>query len=93
MTLLVDNQLPLALARYLAANGWECIHVQDVGLEAAEDRTIWQYAKERGLTIVTKDEDFQALANRQSSIPPRQFYPRSRYLPRIDAAAALKRVL
>lgn len=27
MTLLVDNHLPLALARYLAANGWECTHV------------------------------------------------------------------
>lgn len=51
MTLLVDNQLPLALARYLAANGWECTHVQDVAPEAADDRTIWQYAKERGLTI------------------------------------------
>jgi predicted nuclease of predicted toxin-antitoxin system len=76
MTLLVDNQLPLALARYLAANGWECNHVQDVGLEAAEDRTIWQYAKERGLTIVTKDEDFQALANRQSSIPPQVVWVR-----------------
>ena len=50
MTLLVDIQLPLALARYLAANGWECTHVQDVGLESADDRTIWQYAKERGLT-------------------------------------------
>ncbi len=70
MTLLVDNQLPLALARYLAANGWECIHVRDVALEAATDRTIWQYALERGLTIITKDEDFQALANRQGGIPP-----------------------
>ena len=48
MTLLVDNQLPLALARYLAANGWACIHAQDVGLEAALDQTIWQFAKERG---------------------------------------------
>ena len=70
MTLLVDNQLPLALARYLAANAWECIHVQDVALETATDRTIWQYALERGLTIITKDEDFQALANRQGGIPP-----------------------
>ncbi len=52
MTLLVDNQLPLALARYLAANAWECIHVQDVALETATDRTIWQYALERGLTII-----------------------------------------
>ena len=76
MSLLVDNQLPLALARYLVANGWECIHVQDVGLEAADDRTIWQYAKERNLTIVSKDEDFQALANRQRSIPPQVVWVR-----------------
>lgn len=76
MTLLVDNQLPVALARYLAANGWECKHVQDVGLEAAEDRTIWQYAKDKGVTIVTKDEDFQALANRQGTIPPQVVWVR-----------------
>ncbi|OFZ99546.1 MAG: hypothetical protein A3H35_01070 [Betaproteobacteria bacterium RIFCSPLOWO2_02_FULL_62_17] len=76
MTFLVDNQLPSALARYLAANGWECTHVQDVGLESAEDMTIWQYAKQRDLTIVTKDEDFQALANRQGSIPPQVVWVR-----------------
>jgi len=35
MILLVDNQLPLALVRYLATHGWECAHVQEVGLEAA----------------------------------------------------------
>jgi predicted nuclease of predicted toxin-antitoxin system len=40
MTLLVDNQLPLALARYLAANGWECTHVQDIGMGAVEDTVI-----------------------------------------------------
>ena len=76
MTLLVDNQLPLALARYLAASGWECAHVQDVGLASADDQTIWQYAKERGLTIITKDEDFQALANRQGTIPPQVVWVR-----------------
>lgn len=76
MTLLVDNQLPLALARYLAVNGWECAHVQDLGLAAADDRTIWQYAKEHGLTIVTKDEDFQALAIRQGSVPPQVVWVR-----------------
>jgi len=76
MTLLVDNQLPLALVRYLAANGWECTHVQDIGLESSEDRTIWQYAKDHNLTIVTKDEDFQAFANRQGSIPPQVVWVR-----------------
>ncbi len=47
MKLLVDNQLPAALARYFEANGWECQHVQDVGLDTAGDRAIWQYARER----------------------------------------------
>lgn len=76
MTLLVDNQLPLALARYLAANGWDCVHVQDIGLDAVEDRIIWQYAKERGLAIITKDEDFQLFANAQRSIPPQVVWVR-----------------
>jgi predicted nuclease of predicted toxin-antitoxin system len=33
MNLLVDNQLPLALARFLAANGFDCRHVQDIGMD------------------------------------------------------------
>ena len=45
-------------------------------LESADDRTIWQHAKERGLTIATKDEDFQALATRQGSIPPQVIWIR-----------------
>ena len=38
--------------------------------------TIWQYAKERSLTIITKDEDFQALVNRQAGIPPQVVWVR-----------------
>ena len=76
MSLLVDNQLPVALARFLSANGWECCHVADVGLDAVSDSIIWQYAKERGMTIITKDEDFQFLANRQGSIPPKVVWVR-----------------
>ena len=76
MSLLVDNQLPVALARFLAANGWECSHVQDVGLDSVNDSIIWEYAKERGMAIVTKDEDFQILANRQGSIPPQVVWVR-----------------
>ena len=93
MTLLVDNQLPLALARYLAANGWECIHVRDVALEAATDRTIWQYALERGLTIITKDEDFQALANRQGSIPPQVVWVRLGNCRKATLLEAFSRIL
>ncbi len=76
MSLLVDNQLPVALARHLGAYGWECIHVRDVGLDQASDQDIWEYAKARSLTIVTKDEDFQGFANRQGSVPPQVVWVR-----------------
>lgn len=45
MKLLVDNQLPAALARYLADNGFDCRHVQDLGMGASDDRAIWELAK------------------------------------------------
>jgi predicted nuclease of predicted toxin-antitoxin system len=41
MKLLVDSQLPIALARYLSINGLESVHVEDVGLATADDRVIW----------------------------------------------------
>lgn len=76
MKLLVDNQLPLALARFLAANGFDCQHVQDIGMGATDDRVIWEHAKTHGMTIVTKDEDFPLMADRQGSIPPQVVWVR-----------------
>ena len=76
MKLLVDNQLPLALARFLATNGFDCQHVQDIGMGATDDRVIWEYAKAHDMAIVTKDEDFQLMADRQGSIPPRVVWVR-----------------
>ncbi len=76
MKLLVDNQLPSALARFLSANGFECQHVLDIGLGAASDQIIWEYAKKEGQVIVTKDEDFAQLADRQTTIPPQVLWVR-----------------
>ena len=36
--LLVDEQLPVALARYLAANGRASLHVRDLGMADSDDR-------------------------------------------------------
>ena len=41
-----------------------------------DDGIIRLYAKERSMTIITKDEDFQILANRQGSIPPQVVWVR-----------------
>jgi predicted nuclease of predicted toxin-antitoxin system len=58
MRFLVDAQLPPALARWLAANGHEAEHVGDLGMQAASDAAIWDYALASSSAIVTKDEDF-----------------------------------
>jgi predicted nuclease of predicted toxin-antitoxin system len=65
---LVDNQLPTALARSLAARGIECEHVLDVGLAQATDTAIWLYAEQRRLVVISKDEDFLHLAERSGSV-------------------------
>jgi predicted nuclease of predicted toxin-antitoxin system len=36
------------------------IHVREVGLRAAEDNVIWEYAKQNGFVVISKDSDFQA---------------------------------
>jgi predicted nuclease of predicted toxin-antitoxin system len=38
------------------------VHVRDVGLARADDRTVWTYARANALTIVTKDSDFNQTA-------------------------------
>ena len=35
------------------------LHVKDCGLSKASDSEVWEYAKSHGLTIVSKDSDFQ----------------------------------
>jgi predicted nuclease of predicted toxin-antitoxin system len=52
------------------------MHVQDIVMGATDDRVIWEYAKAHDMTIVTKDEDFQLMADRQGSIPPRVVWVR-----------------
>jgi predicted nuclease of predicted toxin-antitoxin system len=58
MRFLVDAQLPPALARWLSARGHPSDHVADLGMDAAADRVIWQWAERERAGIVTKDEDF-----------------------------------
>jgi len=65
---LVDNQLPPALARWLAAGGHDAVHVLDRDLAMAEDRVVWLVAGEEERIVVSKDEDFFILAARPGEI-------------------------
>ncbi len=64
MKLLVDNQLPVELARFLNRRGHDSVHVCDVGLDEASDLDVWTRALHEGRIVVSKDEDFVTLASR-----------------------------
>lgn len=64
MKFIVDNQLPVALARWLSARGEDAVHVLDLALDTTSDMDIWSRASAEGRIVVSKDEDFFHLANR-----------------------------
>lgn len=59
MKLLFDANLSPALVTRLRNEYSGSTHVRDVGLRAAADAQIWDYAKARGFLITSKDTDFR----------------------------------
>jgi predicted nuclease of predicted toxin-antitoxin system len=55
---LVDNQLPVSLARWIAHRGHEAVHVMQMQLDEADDLVIWENAVREQMIIVSKDDDF-----------------------------------
>jgi len=68
MRLLVDNQLPLALAVHLRGWGLDCVHVLEIGLNQASDTDIWNRATADVRIVISKDEDFLLLASRPGDL-------------------------
>jgi predicted nuclease of predicted toxin-antitoxin system len=57
--LLFDESLRLRLVGLFADLFPGSAHVRDVGLGATADAAIWEWAREQGFAIVTKDGDFE----------------------------------
>jgi predicted nuclease of predicted toxin-antitoxin system len=57
--LLFDENLSPRLCRLLADIYPDSAHVRDIGLRGAEDERICDYARDRGFTLVSKDNDFR----------------------------------
>ena len=57
MKLFFDENLSHKLVRLLEDLFPQSIHVRDVGLKAADDPLVWEYAKNYGLVLVSKDSD------------------------------------
>jgi predicted nuclease of predicted toxin-antitoxin system len=58
MKLLLDQNLSYKLCSRLADLFPGSDQVRQLGLDRADDQTIWQHAKDHGFAIVTQDADF-----------------------------------
>jgi len=61
MKLLLDENLSRRIVPFLQESYAGSTQVVLVGLERADDKAIWEYAKNHDFTIVTKDSDFSEL--------------------------------
>ena len=62
MRLLFDQNLSPILKAALMDLFPGSLHVRDIGLETADDVDVWEYAKDHGFMIVSKDSDFRQLS-------------------------------
>lgn len=62
MKLLFDQNLSRSLVGQLCDAFPGSQHVTELALDTATDREIWEYAREHGHVVVSKDSDFRQLA-------------------------------
>ena len=59
MKLLFDENVSPKLPEVLSDEYPSSIHVRSAGLRGANDQQIWDYSREQGFAIVSKDTDFR----------------------------------
>ncbi|MCT7996324.1 DUF5615 family PIN-like protein [Laspinema olomoucense] len=61
MKLLFDHNLSPRLVQRLADVFPESTHVYSIGLDQADDQTVWDYARCHNFIIATKDSDYNEI--------------------------------
>lgn len=62
MKLLLDENLSRRAIPFILEAFPESTQVALLGMERVDDRIIWQYAKDQGFVLVTKDADFYEMS-------------------------------
>ena len=89
MRLLLDENISRRLVTELAEQFAGSTHVTAVGLERTADREVWQFARDNGFVIVSKDSDFNDLAFMHGP-PPKVVWLRVGNATTDDIAAVLR---
>ena len=90
MKLLFDQNLSPSLVELLSDIYPESVHVQSIGLDRADDRAVWDFARLQNLVIVTKDADFLETSLIAGG-PPKVVWIRRGNCSTIDVEAILRR--
>jgi len=89
LKLLLDENLSPRLIALIGVAYPGSMHVRDCGLLNKPDVDVWQYAKENGFAIVSKDSDFSELSVLYAS-PPKVVWLRIGNCTTARAAAVLR---
>jgi len=76
MRLLLDQNLSFKLLTNLEKFYAGSAHVRILGLDRAKDLEIWEFARKRGFTLVTRDSDFYEYST-LLGFPPKVIWIRS----------------
>ena len=55
---LLDENLPASAKKLVASDSVVALHVSDCGLMGRPDTDIWEFALDKDLVVLTKDDDF-----------------------------------
>jgi predicted nuclease of predicted toxin-antitoxin system len=90
MKLLLDQNISYKLVKRLGDVYPDSRHVRQIELDNAEDLAVWNYAKDNGFVIVSKDEDFHQRSF-LSGAPPKVVWLRLGNCATQDIEDALRR--
>lgn len=88
MKLLLDENLSRRLIPFLLNDYPGSAQVALLGMEQADDRDIWEYAREQGFVIVTRDSDYFDLSTILGP-PPKIIWLRTGNQTKAETLAAL----
>lgn len=74
MEFLIDNNISPKVADSLSQNGFGSVHVKNLGMSAATDEDIFEYASENNLTVISADTDFGFICLLGNSTDHQLFY-------------------